>query len=251
MPARHVVKAFLSLVRVTSREGVVALAKRVLHGLAGVSLLSLIPLTAHGIECELPSDLHRLEYEIQWMGEPVGELVIAFDRGDELLTVQNRVDVDARFLFHSLFRFTHVSEEQWREGSLIGFRGVTVDNGQRREVRVSPRTTTFYVDGKGGPYEVPRDTPLLSAWCMASISGPTVIEPTKGRIKALRARRLSSPSTRGGRQQPLTSRVRIEGDLRAEIWYDSRGIVTFARFPVKGGTMGALVLTAPYLDNDK
>jgi len=224
------------------------LLPRAVIALAGLTLL-LLATASQGIECRLPSDLERLEYEVQWMGERVGELVIVFDHGDDLLTVHNRIDVDARIFSHSLFRFTHSSEEQWRQGLLVGFRGVTVDNGERRVVRVSPQAATFYVDGKGGPYEVPRDTPLLSAWCEASISGPTVIEPTKGRIKSVQAKVLSSPSTRPKRQQPLSSRYRIGGDLRAEIWYDLRGIVTFARFPVKGGTMGALVLTAPGVDN--
>jgi hypothetical protein len=245
MPARHVVKAFASLGRLTLRGRQVLFIRPVLRVFVGIGLLSLIAARAQGIECELPSDLRRLDYEIQWMGDRVGELVIAFDRADELLTVKNRIDVDARLFFHSLFRFTHVSEEQWHQGSLIGFRGVTVDNGRRRVVRVLPRATTFYVDGKGGPYEVPRDTPLLSAWCKASVSGPKVIEPTKGRIKSLTAQSLSRLSNWPSREQPLRSGIRIDGDLHAEIWYDARGIVTLARFPVKGGTRGALVLTAP------
>lgn len=217
--------------------------------LAAVVSLLFVVTSAWGIECELPSDLRRLDYEIQWVGERVGEMVIVFDRGDELLTVHNRIDVDARIFSRSLFRFTHNSEEQWQQGSLIGFRGVTVDNGERRVVRVSPQAATYHVDGKGGPYEVSRDTPLLSAWCQASITGTKVIEPTKGRIKSVRAEMLRSPSTRPRRQQPMSSRYRLAGDLRAEIWYDDRGIVTFAKFPVKGGTMGALVLTAPHWDN--
>ncbi|MFZ0254108.1 MAG: DUF6134 family protein [Gammaproteobacteria bacterium] len=245
MPFRLIAKAFPSLVHLTLSACQPLFVRCVLIAFAGAILSSLMPAPVQGIECKLPSDLQRLEYEIQWMGEPVGELVIVFDREGELLTVHNTIDVDARIFSHSLFRFTHVSEEQWHQGSLIDFQGVTVDNGERRMVRVSPQATTLYVDGKGGPYEVPRDTPLLSAWCKESIASSKVIEPTKGRIKSVTARMLSSPSMRPGRQQPLSSRFRIGGDLHAEIWYDSRGIVTFARFPVKGGTMGALVLTVP------
>lgn len=246
MPSRRVAKSFPSLVHLIVARARGALPSgHILNALASVTLLSFIATSAPAIQCEAPSDLHRLEYEIQWMGDRVGELVIAFDRLDEQLKVQNRIDVDARFFFHSLFRFTHVSEEQWHQGSLVDFRGVTVDNGSRREVRVSPRATGFYVDGKGGPYEVPRNTPLLSAWCKGSILGPTVIEPTKGRIKTLTVRRLTKDSVRPGHPLPSSSKVRIDGDLRAEIWYDDRGIVTFAQFPVKGGTRGALVLTAP------
>ncbi|MGC1951501.1 MAG: DUF6134 family protein [Gammaproteobacteria bacterium] len=245
MPFRLVAKAFPSLVHPASSARRPLSVRCVLIGFAGALLFSLIAAPVQGIECQLPSDLRRLEYEIQWMGERVGELVIVFDRVDERLTVHNEIDVDARIFSHSLFRFTHVSEEQWHQGALIGFRGVTVDNGERRTVRVSPQAATLYVDGKGGPYEVPRDTPLLSAWCQASLSSSTVIEPTKGRIKSVSAHMLNSPSTQSGRRRPSSSRFRLGGDLRAEIWYDMRGIVTFARFPVKGGTMGALVLTTP------
>lgn len=244
MPSRQFAQALSSLVWVRLRARQALSGRQVFGALASGILFLFIASPVQGIECRLLSDLQRLEYEIQWMGEPVGELVIAFDRVDELLRVHNRIDVDARIFSYSLFRFNHVSEEQWQRGSLLAFQGVTVDNGKRQVVRVSPRSTTLYVDGKGGPYEVPLDTPLLSAWCQASISGPKIIEPTKGRIKSVTAERLSRRNARHGHQRPPSSRVRIEGDLRAEIWYDSRGIVTYAQFPVKGGTMGALVLTA-------
>ncbi|MGF1615098.1 MAG: DUF6134 family protein [Gammaproteobacteria bacterium] len=221
------------------------MCKHLLSTVVGGTTLFLIASPAAGTTCTFPPDLQRLEYDIHWMGERIGELLITVERSDDSMTVHNRIDVDARIFSHSLFRFSHVSQERWHQGSLLGFQGMTVDNGERRAVQVQPQATTFYVDGKGGPYEVPKTTPLLSAWCRGSFAGPFVIEPTKGRIRSVTLEMLADRSSGVSRQQPSTSRYRVGGDLRADIWYDPRGIVTFARFPVKGGTIGTLELRAP------
>ena len=180
------------------------------------------------------------------MGGRVGELVIAFERFGEDTRVRNYIDVDARIFAHSLFRFRHASEEHWHKDTLVGFSGETVDNGRHRVVKVTLGKTTFHVDGKGGPYEVSRQTPLLSAWCETSIWGPQVIEPTKGRIKAVTAQLISGNELRmpSGRV-PQAKRLRLDGELQAEIWYDPRGLMIFARFPVKGGTTGTIELRVP------
>lgn len=192
--------------------------------------------------CAAPSGVERLEYDIHWMGNLVGELVIAFEHKGDVVTVRNQIDIDAKILAWSILRLTHVSEERWYQGVLEGFSGETLDNGRRRAVKIEPGGTVLHVDGKGGPHQVPRDTLLLSAWCPESILQPRAIDPTKGRIKTIEAHRLAPKRYVAGKRGIEAQGYRLDGQLQAEIWYDKRGILNFARFPVKNGTSGTLEL---------
>jgi hypothetical protein len=192
--------------------------------------------------CAAPPGVERLAYDIHWMGNLVGEVVIAFERQDDVVTVRNQIDIDAKILAWSVLRLTHSSEEHWYNGMLEGFSGETVDNGRQRAVKIEPEGTVLHVDGKGGPHEVPRDTLLLSAWCPESILRRTAIDPTKGRIKAIEAYRLGPKRYVSENNEINAQGYRVEGQLQAEIWYDRRGILVFARFPVRNGTRGTLEL---------
>lgn len=216
------------------------------HRLAAALALAVVAMlstsaAAAGV-CRPPVGVGHLSYEIRWLDVVIGRVAVRLQRHGDRLEVNNSVEVDASVLYVNLLRFTHRSHERWRAGRLQRFDAQTVDNGRERRVHVVAGDDGLWVDGKGGPYQVPAGTPLLTPWCPAALGGGQAIDPTKGRLTRLVAASLGEQSVQIAGREYRARGYRLSGDLVGEAWFDGRGVLLLARVPAKGGTLATVTL---------
>ncbi|MCE2510540.1 MAG: hypothetical protein J4G10_06145 [Alphaproteobacteria bacterium] len=173
---------------------------RIFYGLLlGLSLLVVAKAAA---ACPLPAG--NLHYKVFNDGQPVGNVWIDVARQGERTTVSTLIKVKVALLFViPVLNYRHESEEIWTGDGFRQFTGRTVDNGRAYDVRITPNGAGLQVKTNGAVSEVA--TPLLShaVWCEASIAGPRIFSPLKGRMKDFASEYLGETVIAvDGRRQP-------------------------------------------------
>ena len=180
-------------------------------------------------------------------GDAIGEGLVAYAREGDLLRV--RVEMEARvdFGFITVYRYHHRSEELWRAGRLVGLSGQTHDDGKDYHMAARPTEAGLAVEGSKGSFIAPADVLPLSYWHPGTIEAPVLLDASKGKLYRV--------SMTGGATETLdigASRVQARrwdsaGDLRAALWYDTRGGWVRTRLTKKDTPVDLALIDPPIL----
>ena len=211
-------------------------SRRRLIGLASAALL--VGAGATGSRAA-PKALRRtssrpLRFDILMADDVIGSHQVEFDGfGDELL-VETRIEIKVKFLFLTLFEYSHRSAETWKAGRLEAFASNTNDDGRLDSVIGQARDNGFEVQGRKGTTLAPADIMVGSFWNPEILSRDLLIDPQKGTLKeqVIHGRERTT-LTVGGEPRPVT-RYRLSSILDGEVYYDDRGQWVGGTFKKKG-----------------
>jgi len=175
-----------------------------------------------------------LRFDILMGDDVIGTHQVEFDGfGDDLL-VETRIEIEVKFLFLTLFEYSHRSAETWKADRLEAFASNTNDNGRLDSVIGQARDDGFEVRGRKGTILAPADIMVGSFWNPEVISHDLLIDPQKGTLKeqVILDRERTTLSI-GGKPRPVT-RYRLSSVLDGEIYYDDRGQWVGGNFEKKG-----------------
>ncbi len=191
--------------------------------IASVLIGLLVGSSAAGLE-PAPGIYHyRIHHQI--FGD-IGEHQIQVSREAGRVVVEHSAHLAVKLLTFTAFERQSHYREVWEGERLIEFDGVTIDNGERFEVRARAEADQLIIEGSAGRFEAPATTtPSQPSLAGAIARRTTFMDIRTGRLLEGRVT-LAGHETLQLASGPVESeRYEVAGDLEHVAWYDATGVV--------------------------
>lgn len=158
--------------------------------------------------------------------------------------VESVLHVAIRLLGFVVYRQDATRSEDWHNGRLIAFHGVTTTNGTSVNVTGEARGNTFVITTPNGTTLAPPDIRTSNPWSPNFFGAHVVMSTKSGRIEDVRiSGGGETPVTFDGKTQLLRQYL-IDGRKRGIVWLDDRNVPIAFRVWEDGMPI-QLVLTSP------
>jgi hypothetical protein len=170
-----------------------------------------------------PSDAGRLVFDVTRNGQPFGQhTVIVTDAGDTL-RAQSRVALRANVGPITVFRLEQTCSETWSNGVLAGLNCSTLKDGRRTQVRAEVQDGRLRVAGADSENWFPLGVFPTSWWTRPPTSATTLLDTETGQPMRVRVTHMGRETIEVAGQRIQAERIRVQGTLTADLWYDARG----------------------------
>lgn len=183
---------------------------------------------APAVAADVPDDIY---FEVLRNGSRFGEHVVRFSEGEEgQVLVDIGIELSVRFGPLTVFRYEHEASEIWRDGRLIEMQAETLKDGERNRVRIA-RESADALRAMSGliPDLIPSSHWLGYEQGTAQILNTETGEPMDVVITDLGVETIETPSG-----QRDARRIRMEGSVTVDLWYDAEGRWVGCAFDVRG-----------------
>jgi hypothetical protein len=167
----------------------------------------------------------------------IGTHTATFTRqGDDLL-VENRIRLAIKMTGVTLYTFESDGSEVWRAGRLIAASAITNDNGRRKQVTVRADGDWLIVEGPKGRIETVQPVGTVNFWNFETLTAPTMIEPTSGRVYRVAVGPPERETIRALNRSMDARKYEVSGDISGELWYADDGTWVRMDFERYGETL--------------
>jgi len=189
------------------------------------------------------SQTYQYEVEHPTFGQ-IGTYTNTVDQSGGRTHVESVLHVVVRLLGIVVYRQDATRSEDWRNGRLVAFHGVTTTNSTSVDVAGEARGNAFVITTPDGTTAAPADVWTSNPWSPSILNAHVMMSTKSGRIEDVRIS--------GGDEMPVTldgktrllRQYLIDGQKRGVVWLDDRGVpIAFKLW--EDGTPIELVLTSP------
>jgi hypothetical protein len=181
-----------------------------------------------------PSSTGRVEFEVLRNGQPFGRHSVVVSESAGRITARSAVDLRVAAGPVTLFRYEHDCVETWREGALAALECATLKEGRRLSVRATQAGDQLIVNGTAGDIQLPADVRPTSWWIRPPADADFMLDTETGARLPLRISRLGRETIAVGGQRIAADRIRVEGTVVVDLWYDEGGRWVGCAFNVRG-----------------
>jgi hypothetical protein len=181
-----------------------------------------------------PSDAGRLVFDVTRNGHAFGQHSVTVSSAGEGLRAQSRVTLRANVGPLTVFRLEQTCSETWRNGVLAGLNCSTLKDGRRTQVRAELRNGRLRVIGADGENWFPLGAIPTSWWTRPPAGTTTLIDTETGEPMRVRVTRMGRETIEVGGRRIQADRIRVQGTLTADLWYDAHGRWVGCAFTARG-----------------
>lgn len=184
------------------------------------------------------SSLHKqsgLGFRVLREGDTIGHHSIDFSRRGDDLVVDVNIDLEVKFAFITVYRYTHRNQEIWRDGRLHAIDTQTNDDGNKHWVRGRANGEGFAIESDSGSRLMPSGIIPSSYWHPDTPRAETLLNTQTGelaRIKVAAGAHKSDLPMPWGPQ--VAQSFEISGDVDLNLWYDDKGCLLKMNFSAPG-----------------
>jgi hypothetical protein len=195
-----------------------------------------LPRPAPAATIVMPVPAADRRFTVLYEGEKIGAHTVLYSPATGETRVSTDIHMLVKMAFFTLSRFTHHSQETWRDGRLVSLRSVTVEYGKTLRVEGAATTQGFRVVSQDGPFIASAATLTSnSLWTPVVLAQRTVIDAQHGGIIGVSARRVGEELVLiGGREIQATRYALITPYIAGSIWYDRDDLWVHAEFERDG-----------------
>ncbi|TQV75852.1 DUF6134 family protein [Denitrobaculum tricleocarpae] len=168
-------------------------------------------------------------------GDAIGNHSIDFTRRGEDLVVDVSIDLEVKFAFITVYRYTHRNQEIWRDGQLYSIKTKTDDDGTEHWVKGRASAEGFVVESDSGNAVLPSDVIPSSYWHPDTPKAETLLNTQTGELAQINVAAAASksyvPMPWG---QEAARSFEISGDVDLNLWYDDKGCLLKMNFAAPG-----------------
>ena len=183
------------------------------------------------------ADSRTLAFDVLREGSPIGTHVVSIRTSGPRTEVSIEIDLEVRFAFLTVYRYTHRSRETWTGDRLVKHsrrRPTTTARAPRS--RRAPPPEGIAVDGSAGRYVAPVDTYPTSYWRRDKVRRTQLLDTQSGKLVSVRNTGLGARDMPvDGAAQPVEV-YRVDGELAAEVGYAADGSWATLAFEARGCT---------------
>ncbi|MGH6983275.1 MAG: DUF6134 family protein [Stellaceae bacterium] len=174
----------------------------------------------------------------------IGTYTNIIEQSGDRTYVVSVLHVAVRLLGIPVYRQDATRSEDWRNGRLVAFHGVTTTNGTSVDVAGEAHGNTFVITTPDGTTLAPADVRTSNPWSPTFLGAHVVMSTKSGRIEDVRiSGGGETPVTFDGKTQTLRQYL-INGEKPGIVWLDNRNVpIAFKVW--EDGTPIQLVLISP------
>lgn len=181
-----------------------------------------------------PSDAGRLVFDVTRNGHPFGQHTITVSDAGDTLRAQSRVALRANAGPVTVFRLEQTCSEIWSDGVLQGMTCTTLKNGHRTQVRAELQNGRLRVTGADGENWFPLGAFPTSWWTRPPVGTTTLVDTQTGEPIRVSVTDLGRDTIVVGGQRIQAQRIRVQGTLTVDLWYDGEGRWVGCAFTARG-----------------
>lgn len=211
------------------------------------SLLGLPAKQAAANESAQLSVVHNhsdLGFSVLREGDAIGQHSIDFARRGDDLVVNVNIDLEVKFAFITVYRYTHRNQEVWRDGRLYSIDSQTDDDGTKHWVKGRATTEGFAVESDSGNALMSSDVIPSSYWHPETPNAKTLLNTQTGELARIN---VAAGATKSDVPMPWGQQAarsfEISGDVDLKLWYDDKGCLLKMNFAAPGD--GSLIDYVP------
>lgn len=196
--------------------------------------LAVAALCLSGAAVAAPSEAGRTEFEVLRNGEPFGTHVIEVSGAGDDLRARSTVALRAGLGPLTVFRLEQTCTETWSDGVLAGLACSTLKDGRRTQVRGEVRDNRLHVSGAEGEHWFPLGAFPTSWWTRPPTGAEALIDTETGAPMQVRVTRMGRETITVGGHSVQADRIRVQGTLTVDLWYDAEGRWVGCAFTARG-----------------
>lgn len=181
-----------------------------------------------------PSAPGRLEFEVLRNGQPFGRHTVTVSQRDGGFAVSSQVALRVGAGPLTLFRYEQSCEETWRAGALTQLNCSTLKEGRRVQVRAQAAGGNLRVTGARGEVLLPTTAWPTSWWTKPPVGATALLNTETGANAPMLVTRIGQEMIDVGGQSIRAERIRVQGSLTADLWYDENGRWVGCAFNARG-----------------
>lgn len=179
----------------------------------------------------------RLEFEVTRNGQPFGRHVITVSGAGDALRTESSVSLRAGVGPLTVFRYEQVCSETWSGAQLTALECSTLKDGRRLQVRGSVRAGRLVVTGANGEQAFPTEVLPTSWWRRPTSDVTRMLDTESGAPMAVRVTNYGWETITVEGRAIRAERIRVQGAIAVDLWYDDRGRWVSCRFTARGQTI--------------
>jgi hypothetical protein len=198
-----------------------------------LALAVLAALFVSGAATATPSDAGRTVFEVTRNGQPFGRHTISVTGSGDALRAQSEIAMRVDVGPLTMFRLEQSCTEVWSDGSLSGLTCNTLKDGRRTRVRAEHHDGRLRVTGAEGEHWFPLSA-MPASWWTRPAEGVQMINTETGAPMRVRVTRVGRETINAGGQSIQADRIRVQGTLTVDLWYDVEGRWVGCAFSARG-----------------
>jgi hypothetical protein len=200
-----------------------------------LALAAFAAMSLAGAATATPSDAGRAVFDVTRNGQPFGRHTISVTGSGDSLRAQTDVSLRADVGPLTMYRLEQRCTETWSRGALAGLNCNTLKDGRRTRVQAEQRGGRLHVSGADGEHWFPVSAFPSSWWTRPPTDGAeTFIDTQTGAPMRVRVTRMGREAIDAGGQRIQAERIRVQGTLTVDLWYDDAGRWVGCAFHVRG-----------------
>jgi hypothetical protein len=197
-------------------------------------VLSVALVFAAGVATAAEPALGRMEFEVTRNGQPFGRHVIIVSEAGDALRTQSSVSLRARAGPLTVFRYEQTCSETWSADRLLAIECSTLKDGRQLRVRGAARDGQLVVAGVDGEATFPASAFPTSWWRKPPIGASSLLDTETGEPMSVRVSSLGWETIDVSGRAVRAERLRVQGTLAVDLWYDESGRWVGCRFTARG-----------------
>ena len=137
------------------------------------------PLFAHALHYQ---SLNKLEFDIYWNNNLIGQHIYLFNRTDNNLIVQNKINFKIEPFGVTLYEYSSEGQEKYIDGKFESFSSTTNQNNKKKFSKIYKKENKFFIEGSSYKGEAPEDFIIGSWWNHSIVKYAVQISTGSGRI---------------------------------------------------------------------
>lgn len=207
-------------------------------GLTAAVFLSLPVTQAPAGEQDQMSAVHKKSdfgFSVLREGSAIGHHSIDFTRRGDDLVVDVSIDLEVKFAFITLYRYTHRNQEVWRNGQLYSIKTKTDDDGTEHWVTGRATAGGFEVESDRGDAVLSADVIPSSYWHPDTRKAETLLNTQTGELAQINVAAGETKNYLAMPWGPQAARsFEVSGDVDLNLWYDESGCLLKMNFAAPG-----------------
>lgn len=206
--------------------------------LFATSLLALPAKHAAAVDSAQLNAVHKQSdfgFSVLREGDVIGHHSIDFSRRGDDLVVDVNIDLEVKFAFITVYRYTHRNQEIWRDGRLHAIDTQTDDDGTEHWVKGRASVAGFAIESDGGDALLPSNVIPSSYWHPDTPKAETLLNTQTGELAQIKVAAGADKSSIPMPWGPQVARsFEISGDVDLKLWYDDKGCLLKMNFAAPG-----------------
>lgn len=189
-------------------------------------LLSLLSFSANGSTNILLASENSPELKNNWQFDvylddsKIGYHHFSREYKNGIKQITSEAEFDVRFMFFTIYHYSHRNIEQWRNGCLVNLESSTDDNGDEQFVKLSLNNQQSQIETSKTKISSNDCIRSFAYWNLSHLNSSPLLNSQTGELMDVSLRKLGNETLTSQQSTVKAIRYQLVGkDIKIDLWY--------------------------------